>query len=68
MIKIERKEVHFLLEDADFSKKNAFFAKVLESQKSWAKRVVPYRSVAHPPYDLAAEYYWGGENPYKVVK
>jgi len=53
---------------ADFSKKNAFFAKVLESQKAWAKRVVPYRSVAHPPYDLAAEYYWGSENPYKVVK
>ena len=53
---------------ADFSKKNAFFAKVLESQKIWAKRVVPYRSVAHPPYDLAADYYWGGENPYKVVK
>ncbi len=52
----------------EFSKKNAFFAKVLESQKNWAKRVVPYRSVAHPPYDLAAEYYWAGENPYKVVK
>ena len=52
----------------EFSKKNAFFAKVLESQRSWAKRVVPYRSVAHPPYDLAAEYYWAGENPYKVVK
>ena len=52
----------------EFSKKNAFFAKVLESQRNWAKRVVPYRSVAHPPYDLAAEYYWAGENPYKVVK
>jgi TRAP-type mannitol/chloroaromatic compound transport system substrate-binding protein len=52
----------------EFSKKNAFFAKVLESQKNWAKRVVPYRSVAHPPYELAAEYYWAGENPYKVVK
>ena len=52
----------------EFSKKNAFFAKVLESQRSWAKRVVPYRSVAHPPYDLAAEYYWAGENPYKVMK
>ncbi|UCD77250.1 MAG: TRAP transporter substrate-binding protein [Desulfobacterales bacterium] len=52
----------------EYSKKNAFFAKVLESQKKWAKRVVPYRSIAHPPYDLAADYYWAGENPYKVVK
>jgi TRAP-type mannitol/chloroaromatic compound transport system substrate-binding protein len=52
----------------EFSKKNAYFAKVLESQKKWAKQVVPYRSVAHPPYDLAAEHYWAGENPYKVVK
>jgi TRAP-type mannitol/chloroaromatic compound transport system substrate-binding protein len=52
----------------EYSKKNPFFAKVLESQKEWAKRVVPYRSIAHPPYDLAADYYWAGENPYKVVK
>ncbi len=52
----------------EFSKKNAFFAKVLESQRKWAKQVVPYRRVAHPPYDLAAEYYWAGEDPYKVMK
>ena len=52
----------------EFSNKNPFFAKVLESQKKWAKQVVPYRRVAHPPYDLAAEHYWAGENPYKVVK
>ncbi len=53
---------------AEHSQKNPFFAKVLESQKAWAKKVVPYRRVAHPPYDLAAEYYWSGENPYKVMK
>jgi TRAP-type mannitol/chloroaromatic compound transport system substrate-binding protein len=52
----------------EFSKKNPFFAKVLESQKKWAKQIVPYRRIAHPPYDLAAEHYWAGENPYKVVK
>jgi len=51
-----------------FSKKSPFFAKVLASQKKWAKKVVPYRRVAHPPYDLAAEHYWGGLNPYKVLK
>lgn len=53
---------------AKHAKQNALFGKVLESQKRWAKKVVPYRSVAHPPYDLAAEYYWGGLNPYKVLK
>lgn len=50
------------------AKENAFFAKVLESQKAWAKRVVPYRRCCHPPYELAADYYWKGENPYKIVK
>ncbi len=53
---------------AKHAKQNALFGKVLESQKRWAKKVVPYRRVAHPPYDLAAEYYWGGLNPYKVLK
>ena len=47
---------------------NPFFAKVYASQKKWAERVVPYRRVGHPPYDLAAEYYWGDLNPYKVMK
>ncbi|MBW2209059.1 MAG: TRAP transporter substrate-binding protein [Deltaproteobacteria bacterium] len=50
------------------AKKNPFFAKVLESQRKWAKKVVPYRRVAHPPYDLAADFYWGDLNPYKVMK
>ena len=50
------------------SKESPFFAKVLASQKAWAGRVVPYRMVAHPPYELAAEYYWKGLNPYKVKK
>jgi TRAP-type mannitol/chloroaromatic compound transport system substrate-binding protein len=53
---------------AKHAKENAFFGKVLESQKKWAEKTVPYRSVAHPPYDLAAEYYWSGLNPYKVMK
>jgi TRAP-type mannitol/chloroaromatic compound transport system substrate-binding protein len=51
-----------------YVKENPFFAKVLESQKKWAQQVVPYRRIGHPPYDLAADYYWGKINPYKVIK
>ena len=50
------------------AKENAFFGKVLESQKAWAQRVVPYRRCCHPPYEFAADYYWKGVNPYKIVK
>jgi TRAP-type mannitol/chloroaromatic compound transport system substrate-binding protein len=50
------------------AKENPFFAKVLESQKAWAQRVVPYRRCCHPPYEFAADYYWKGVNPYKIVK
>lgn len=53
---------------AQKSNENAFFKKVLESQKEWAKRVVPFRRVAHPDYSLAADYYWSKENPYKPIK
>jgi TRAP-type mannitol/chloroaromatic compound transport system substrate-binding protein len=51
-----------------YVKENPFFAKVYASQKQWAERIVPYRSVGHPPYDIAAEHYWGKANPYKVQK
>jgi TRAP-type mannitol/chloroaromatic compound transport system substrate-binding protein len=47
---------------------NPFFAKVLASQKAWAQRVVPYRRCCHPEYALAADHYWGGVNPYRVVQ
>lgn len=50
------------------SKENPVFAKVLASQKEFAKRLVGFRRAAHPPYALAADYYWGKENPYKVMK
>jgi hypothetical protein len=50
------------------ARENAFFAKVLESQKAWAQRVVPYRRCCHPPYEFAADYYWKGANPYKILK
>jgi TRAP-type mannitol/chloroaromatic compound transport system substrate-binding protein len=51
-----------------YTKENPFFKKVYDSQKAWAERVVPYRRVAHPPYELAADHYWGKINPYKVQK
>jgi TRAP-type mannitol/chloroaromatic compound transport system substrate-binding protein len=51
-----------------YVKENPFFAKVYASQKKWAQQVVPYRRIGHPPYDLAADYYWGTINPYKVIK
>mgnify|MGYP003492543360 CR=1 FL=1 len=50
------------------AKENPYFARVLESQRTWAQRVVPYRRCCHPPYDLAADYYWKGVNPYKILK
>jgi TRAP-type mannitol/chloroaromatic compound transport system substrate-binding protein len=51
-----------------YVKENPTFAKIYASQKAWAERVVPYRRIAHPPYELAADYYWGALNPYKVQK
>lgn len=48
--------------------KNPDFAKVLESQKRFAAWFVPYQRLVNPPYDLAADHYWAGVNPYKVVK
>ncbi|HEY8477689.1 MAG TPA: TRAP transporter substrate-binding protein [Chloroflexota bacterium] len=49
---------------ARYSQENAFFKKVLDSQRAWAERIVPYRRIGHPPYELAAEHYWGNNNPY----
>lgn len=48
--------------------KNPDFARVYESQKRFAAWFVPYQRLINPPYDLAADYYWAGANPYKVVK
>ena len=51
-----------------YVKENPTFAKIYASQKAFAERVVPYRRIAHPPYELSADYYWGAANPYKVAK
>jgi TRAP-type mannitol/chloroaromatic compound transport system substrate-binding protein len=43
---------------AENAAKDPYFAKVLASQKAWAKKVVPFKNVAFTPYNYAADYYW----------
>jgi TRAP-type mannitol/chloroaromatic compound transport system substrate-binding protein len=43
---------------AEESAKNPFFKKVLDSQRSYASRVVPAKRFMFPPYSFAANYYW----------
>ena len=38
--------------------RNPFFAKVYESQRAYAGKVVPGRRTVHAPYDLGAQHYW----------
>jgi TRAP-type mannitol/chloroaromatic compound transport system substrate-binding protein len=38
--------------------KDAFFKKVLESQRQYAALVVPAKRFMFPPYEFAANYYW----------
>ena len=44
---------------ARLSESDPFFAKVVESQKAWAKRVVRYESLNAPNYDGAYAHYFG---------
>jgi TRAP-type mannitol/chloroaromatic compound transport system substrate-binding protein len=44
------------------SKKNAFFKKVLDSQRAYASVVVPARRFMYPSYNFAADYYWPKED------
>ena len=41
-----------------FAKEDAFFAKVVESQRKYAANVVPGRMAMFPAYSFAADYYW----------
>ena len=43
---------------AKYSKEYPFFAKVYNSQKEYAKKMVQYRRGFYLPYQFAAEYYW----------
>jgi TRAP-type mannitol/chloroaromatic compound transport system substrate-binding protein len=40
------------------SVKNPFFAKVVESQRAYAAKVVPAKRHLTPPYSFTANYYW----------
>ncbi len=40
------------------AEKDAFFKKVLESQRAYASVVVPAKRFYYPPYSFAANYYW----------
>ena len=49
------------------SEKNAFFKKVLDSQRDYASKVVPAKRFMAPPYSFAANYYWPeGKTPGKA--
>lgn len=40
------------------SAKNAFFKKVIDSQKAYAEVIVPARSKMYPSFDLISRHYW----------
>jgi TRAP-type mannitol/chloroaromatic compound transport system substrate-binding protein len=50
------------------SKENAFFSKVYQSQKEYAKRIVPYKKLNEVPYEVGYQHYWSKENPFKASK
>lgn len=43
---------------AKHSAADPFFAKVYESQRKWAEKIVPFKTKAFLPYDFVADYYW----------
>jgi TRAP-type mannitol/chloroaromatic compound transport system substrate-binding protein len=45
------------------SAKNPFFARVLESQRTYAAKVVPAKRFMFPPYSFAANYYFPEAKP-----
>jgi len=40
-------------------RKDPFFARVLDSQKAWARRVLSLKARINPPEEIAIEHYWG---------
>jgi TRAP-type mannitol/chloroaromatic compound transport system substrate-binding protein len=54
--------VNFLNEwekiQGEYAAKNPFYKKVIDSQKAYASKVVPFRLSWFPPYDFAGNYYW----------
>ena len=54
--------INFLTEwekiQAEYAAKSPFYQKVIDSQKAYAGKVVPFRLSWFPPYDLAGNFYW----------
>lgn len=43
---------------AEYAAKDPFYKKVIESQKAYAEKIVPFRLSFYPPYEFAGNYYW----------
>ena len=50
----------------DFNKKDPFFKKIVDSQKTYAKRVMKYLLMNQPNYKLAYENTFGNINKVKI--
>jgi TRAP-type mannitol/chloroaromatic compound transport system substrate-binding protein len=50
----------------DFTKKDAFFAKIVDSQKAYAKKVMKYLLMNQPNYKLAYENEFGPIGKVKI--
>jgi TRAP-type mannitol/chloroaromatic compound transport system substrate-binding protein len=50
----------------DFNKKDAFFKKIIDSQKAYAKRVMKYLLMNQPNYKLAYENEFGSIGKVKI--
>jgi TRAP-type mannitol/chloroaromatic compound transport system substrate-binding protein len=48
------------------SAENEFFARVIESQKDWCRKVVAFHLTNEAPKRKAFEHFFGGENPIEV--
>jgi TRAP-type mannitol/chloroaromatic compound transport system substrate-binding protein len=42
----------------EYATKNPFYKKVIDSQKTYAEQIVPFKLSWFPPYNFAGEYYW----------
>ena len=43
---------------AEWEKEDPFYKKVMDHQRAYAKKIVPYREFSQPPYSYLANYFW----------
>ncbi|MCS6879114.1 MAG: TRAP transporter substrate-binding protein [Geminicoccaceae bacterium] len=43
---------------AEYAAKDPFYKKVIDSQRAYAEKLVPFRLSFYPPYEFAGNYYW----------